>query len=170
MDAIAPNGNAARQHWMSVLAKASSTEILSAWNDLEAKPQYRFLRAPETGLVMVQARAGGTGQRFNFGEMTMTKCIVELDDGTHGHAYIAGSDPAHAEIAAVLDGVLQIAAADTPVDAPADAPADAPVDAPVMTRIIGPLAQTQGDRKRQQETKAAATRVDFFTLVRGEDE
>lgn len=154
MDGIAPDGNAARQHWMSVLAKASSSEILATWNDLEAKPQYRFLRAPETGLVMVQARAGGTGQRFNFGEMTMTKCIVELDVGTKGHAYIAGSDPAHAEIAAVLDGVLQNGVARSRV----------------MDDIISPLSREQGARKRQQETKAAATRVDFFTLVRGEDE
>lgn len=154
MDAIAPDGNAARQHWMSVLAKASSSEILAAWNDLEGKPQYRFLRAPETGLVMVQARAGGSGQRFNFGEMTMTKCIIELDDGTKGHAYIAGSDPAHAEIAAVLDGLLQTGTARHGM----------------MDNIIGRLARAQSVRKRQQEIKAAATRVDFFTLVRGEDE
>tara|TARA_R110000868_G_scaffold14669_4_gene67926 strand:+ start:3037 stop:3501 length:465 start_codon:yes stop_codon:yes gene_type:complete len=154
MDAIAPDGTAARQHWMSVMAKASSPEILDAWIRLRDKPEYRFLRAPETGLVMVQARAGGSGQRFNFGEMTMTKCIVELADGTMGHAYVAGSDPAHAEIAAVLDAVLQTDTADQSV----------------MSDIIMPLARKQGERRRDVETKTAATRVDFFTLVRGEDE
>ena len=154
MDAIAPDGTAARQHWMSVMAKASSPEILDAWIRLRDKPEYRFLRAPETGLVMVQARAGGSGQRFNFGEMTMTKCIVELADGTMGLAYVAGSDPAHAEIAAVLDAVLQTDTADQSV----------------MSDIIMPLARKQGERRRDVETKTAATRVDFFTLVRGEDE
>ena len=52
-------------------------------------------------------RAGGRGARFNFGEMTMTKCIVGLEAGTAGHAYIAGSDAAHAEMAAVMDAMLQ---------------------------------------------------------------
>ena len=89
-----------------------------------------------------------------FGEMTMTKCIVELADGTMGHAYVAGSDPAHAEIAAVLDAVLQ--AEDG--------------DGSVMEDIIAPLAGEQLNRRRTVETKTAATRVDFFTLVRGEDE
>lgn len=154
MDATAPASTAARQHWMSVLAKASSEEILDAWNNLAVKPDYHFLRAPETGLVMIQARAGGSGQRFNFGEMTMTKCIVELGDGTMGHAYVAGSDPAHAEIAAVLDAVLQTEDGDRSV----------------ADEIIAPLAGKQLNRRRSVETKTAATRVDFFTLVRGEDE
>ena len=154
MDAISPASTAARQLWMSVLAKASAGEILDAWNNLTVKPDYHFLRAPETGLVMIQARAGGSGQRFNFGEMTMTKCIVELADGTMGHAYVAGSDPAHAEIAAVLDAVLQAEDGDDSV----------------MEDIIAPLAGEQLNRRRTVETKTAATRVDFFTLVRGEDE
>lgn len=154
MDSVAPDSTAARQHWMSVLAKALPSEVLEAWNDLSEKPDYRFLRAPETGLAMIQARAGGSGRRFNFGEMTMTKCIVELDDGIMGHAYVAGSDPAHAEIAAVFDAVLQ-----------AGSNAQS-----VMKDIIEPLSRKQMDRRRGVEIKTAATRVDFFTLVRGEDE
>ena len=71
MDAVSPASTAARQHWMSVLAKATPTEILTAWDEMTGKPDYRFIRPPETGLVMVQARAGGSGQRFNYGEMTM---------------------------------------------------------------------------------------------------
>jgi len=154
MDATVPDSTAPRQYWMSVMAKASGGEMLNAWNDLSTRPAYRFVKAPETGLVMVQARAGGSGQRFNFGEMTMTKCIVELADGTHGHSYIAGSDPQHAEIAAVLDAVLQTCDAEKAV----------------MDEIIAPLARRQAGRRHTLETKTAATRVDFFTLVRGEDE
>jgi alpha-D-ribose 1-methylphosphonate 5-triphosphate synthase subunit PhnG len=154
MDATLPASTAARQHWMAVLAKATPTEILNAWDEMTGKPDYNFIRPPETGLVMVQARAGSSGQRFNFGEMTMTKCIVELEDGTAGHAYVAGSDPAHAEIAAVFDAVLQTATGHREI----------------MEKVVSPLRLNQVDRKRNVETKTAATRVDFFTLVRGEDE
>ena len=154
MDAVSPASTVARQHWMSVLAKATPPEILTAWDEMTGKPDYRFIRPPETGLVMVQARAGGSGQRFNFGEMTMTKCIVELEDGTAGHAYVAGSDPAHAEIAAVFDAVLQTAIGHREI----------------MEKVVSPLQRRQADRRRDVETKTAATRVDFFTLVRGEDE
>ena len=92
---------------MSALAQAEPPAVEAAWAALPAKPSYRLLRAPETGLVMVQGRAGGTGAPFNLGEMTVTRCSVELPDGTVGHAYVAGRDARHAETAAVLDALLQ---------------------------------------------------------------
>lgn len=144
----------ARQAWMAVLAKSPCEQLEEKWSALGDIPQYRFLKEPETGLVMVQARAGGCGSRFNFGEMTMTKCIVELDGGTAGHAYIAGSDTAHAEMAAVMDALLQ----------------EPDTRDRVMADIIIPLEQDQSKRKQKMQSKVAATRVDFFTLVRGEDE
>lgn len=145
---------AARQEWMAVLAKSQSRDLASKWETLEDIPPYRFLKEPETGLVMVQARAGGRGSRFNFGEITMTKCIVELEDGTAGHAYVAGSDTAHAEMAAVLDALLQM-------------PEN---QARLLAEIVHPLERDLTDRKLAAQSKTAATRVDFFTLVRGEDE
>lgn len=154
MDMLEATGPTARQHWMSVLAKADGDALRAAWNALPDKPGYRMLRPPETGLVMVQARAGGTGRRFNFGEMTMTRCVVTLDDGPAGHSYVAGSDTEHAEIAAVLDGMLQT---DTGYQA-------------VMTDIVTPLGQRRHAERQKTEAATAATRVDFFTLVRGEDE
>ena len=145
---------AARQAWMAVLAKSRSRDLADKWETLEDVPRYRFLKEPETGLVMVQARAGGSGSRFNFGEMTMTKCIVELEDGTAGHAYVAGSDPAHAEMAAVLDALLQVPDNQDRI----------------LADIVGPLQRDLANRKIEAQSKTAATRVDFFTLVRGEDE
>ena len=145
---------AARQHWMAVLARSKTPEITEKWNALTSVPDYRFLKPPETGLVMVQARAGGSGAKFNFGEMTMTKCIVELADGTAGHAYVAGSDAAHAEIAAVLDAMLQVPERRKQIE----------------DDVIDPLNESQVRRKQAIRSKTAATRVDFFTLVRGEDE
>jgi alpha-D-ribose 1-methylphosphonate 5-triphosphate synthase subunit PhnG len=143
----------ARRRWMSILAKAESDELATAWTQLGAVPDYRVLRGPEIGLVMVRGRAGGTGAPFNLGEMTVTRCTVELAEGAVGHAYVRGRRRRHAELAAVLDALLQ-----DPTRRPA-------LEADVLER----LAAEQAGRRRAAEVKAAATRVDFLTLVRGED-
>lgn len=70
-----------RQRWMKVLAKASLEDLEDAVQKTGSRPDYQFLRNPETGMVMVRARAGGTGQRFNLGEITVTRCVVRTDDG-----------------------------------------------------------------------------------------
>jgi len=36
--------------------------------------------------------------------------------------------------------------------------------------VIAPLAEQLAAARAEQQDKAAATRVDFFTLVRGEDQ
>jgi alpha-D-ribose 1-methylphosphonate 5-triphosphate synthase subunit PhnG len=138
---------------MGVLARARSEEVEGVWAELGGAPGYRVLRGPEVGLVMVRGRAGGTGGRFNLGEMTVTRCTVELPDGTVGHAYVAGRRGRHAEIAAVLDAILQ----------------DPGRRATVTTRVIEPLEASHAERRRIARARAAATRVEFLTLVRGED-
>ncbi len=143
----------ARRRWMSVLAKAESDELETVWTELGRVPDYRVLRGPEVGLVMVRGRAGGTGARFNLGEMTVTRCTVELADGAVGHAYVRGRRRRHAEIAAVVDALLQ----------------DPTVRARVGERVVERLAAEQAARRRTAEARSAATRVDFLTLVRGED-
>ena len=143
----------ARRRWMAILAKARSDDLEAAWAELGVVPDYRILRGPEIGLVMVRGRAGGTGTRFNLGEMTVTRCTVELGNNNVGHAYVRGRQRRHAELAAVLDAMLQ----------------DPARRADVEGRVIEPLAAEQADRRRTAEAKAAATRVEFLTLVRGED-
>jgi len=143
----------ARARWMSALAQAEPAAVEAAWARLAPEPVYRLLRAAETGLVMVRGRAGGTGAPFNLGEMTVTRCSVTLDDGRVGHAYVPGRDGRHAERAAVLDALLQDEGGRD-----------------VLERlIIEPLVAAR--RARQQETRArvAGTRVEFFTMVRGEE-
>jgi len=142
----------ARQHWMSVLALASREELERGWSDLPTRPDYRRLRGPEVGLVMVRGRAGGTGTRFNLGEMTVTRCSVELADGTTGHAYAGGRDRRHAELSAVFDALLQRD------------------DGGALRRtLLEPLARVQQARREAATARAAASRVEFFTMVRGED-
>ena len=142
-----------RRRWMSVLAQASGEEIEQAWQALPARPEYRVVRRPEVGLVMVRARAGGSGAPFNLGEMTVTRCTVDLPSGMAGHGYVAGRNVRHAELAAVFDALLQ-----DPLLAPG-----------LEESVIGQLEAVQLERRRRLTTRSALTRVEFFTLVRGDD-
>src|ERR1700676_5003636 len=114
----APDPHTARRHWMSVLARAPAEAIESALTGEGPLPVWTRVRGPETGLVMVRGRAGGSGSPFNLGEMTVTRCTVRLGSGVAGHAYIAGRDERRAELAAGADGLLEdpnTASRDSPV-------------------------------------------------------
>lgn len=141
-----------RQHWMGVLARAPLAALESAWEELAPKPEYIMLRQPETGLVMVQARTNGSGAPFNMGEMTLTRCAVSMET-TVGHAYVAGRSKRHAELAAVFDGLLQ----------------HAEKTEQVFESVIIPIEEQLVVKQKEEEQRVAATKVDFFTMVRGED-
>lgn len=143
----------ARARWMSALAQAGPVAVEAAWDRLESPPSYRLLRAAETGLVMVRGRAGGTGAPFNLGEMTVTRCSVALEDGRVGHAYVPGRDGRHAERAAVLDALLQDEAARERLE----------------RLVIGPLVAVRQAREEETRARVAGTKVEFFTMVRGEE-
>jgi alpha-D-ribose 1-methylphosphonate 5-triphosphate synthase subunit PhnG len=143
-------GASERRRWLSILAKAPSEDVIAAWDGLAERPDYRTLRAPEIGMVLVRGRMGGVGDAFNLGEMTVTRAAVRLDSGETGIGYVAGRNRRHAEIAAAVDAMMQ---------APALRPA---VDGAVVER----LASAQSDRRDAAARKAAATKVDFFTMVR----
>jgi alpha-D-ribose 1-methylphosphonate 5-triphosphate synthase subunit PhnG len=142
-----------RRRWMSVLALASTEELQARRAALADAPRYELLRPPEVGLVMVRGRAGATGARFNLGEMTVTRCSVQLANGTLGHAWVAGRDRRHAELAAVFDALLQ----------------DPAHNVALSAAVVEPLAQAQQARRQAAVARSAASRVDFFTMVRGED-
>jgi alpha-D-ribose 1-methylphosphonate 5-triphosphate synthase subunit PhnG len=146
---IAAPDTAERRRWMSVLARATAEEIERHLQDAPALPAHLMLRAPETGLVMVRGRAGGGGAPFNLGEMTVTRCTVRSADGLIGHAYVAGRDERQAELAARLDAALQDPARH-------DALAEA---------VIAPLAARQRATRDAARRRAAATRVEFFTMA-----
>ena len=101
---------------------------------------------------MVRGRAGGTGAPFNLGEMSVTRCTIQLADGTVGHAWVQGRDKAHATRAAIVDALMQGETADE-----------------VRGRVLVPLAEVAARRAATRRAKAAATKVEFFTMVRGED-
>lgn len=140
---------------MAVLACAAPEDLALLWKTAVGAdaPEVEYLRPAETGMVMTRGRAGGTGDRFNLGEMTVTRCSVRLVDGIVGHAYVSGRNKRHAELAAILDALLQREDS----------------GGHVRRTVIEPLAARQAARRAEQARKAAATRVEFFTLVRGED-
>lgn len=144
-----------RKQWMAVLAKADWEQLDTLWRQNKIKPKYELVRGPETGLVMAQGRMGGSGAPFNVGEITVTRCTVRLSDvEIVGHSYVMGRNQKHAETAALLDGLMQ----------------NPELSAQVSKEIIVPLKRVHAARRQNAEAKAAATKVDFFTLVRGEDD
>lgn len=138
-----------RQRWMGLLARAAPHDLSVLLPDL---PKYVLLRQPEVGAVMVCGRIGGTGLPFNLGEMTVTRCALRLACGTVGYAHVQGRDKAHALRAAAIDALLQTPEVET-----------------MKARILAPLAEAESAKRSLRAAKAAATKVEFFTLVRGED-
>ena len=138
-----------RKGWMSLLAKSATGRLADLMPDL---PDHALLRAPEVGAVMVRGRAGATGAPFNLGEMTVTRCSVRLSCGTVGHAWVQGRDKAHARRAAVVDALMQTEAAPE-----------------LSAQVLAPLQAEAQARREARAAKAVGTRVEFFTMVRGED-
>lgn len=141
-----------RKSWMSLLATADEARLRDLWAGFDRNPDHSWLRAPEAGGVMVRGRMGAAGAPFNLGEMTVTRCALTLADGTVGHGYVQGRSKAKAEIAAKIDAMMQTDAADD-----------------LHRTIPVPLLKAKEDHRMRRAAKAAATKVDFFTMVRGED-
>ena len=144
-----PDPTAARRRWMGVLARADAATLRARLAEAPPLPPHTRLRGPETGLVMARGRQGGDGAPFNLGEITVTRCSIRLQDGTVGHAYATGRDSAQAELAAVLDAALQ----------------DAGRRPALLAAVIEPLAAAQAARRAADAARAAATRVEFFTMA-----
>ena len=96
-----------RKNWLSILAKAKTKDLDECWRKVKNLPDYKLLRAPEIGGAMVQGRLGATGDSFNLGEMTVTRCSVQLETGEIGHGYIQGREKEAAKKVAVLDAIMQ---------------------------------------------------------------
>ncbi|NGN97208.1 phosphonate C-P lyase system protein PhnG [Grimontia sp. S25] len=142
-----------RHHWMSVLARADANALIAHWDNLSLTPQYQLVRAPEIGLAQVRARMGGTGNAFNMGDVTITRAVVRLESGELGYSYVTGRNKQHAELAAVADALMQTSAHDA-----------------LQQTLISPLAAEKAEQEQLRAREVATSKVDFFTMVRGEDE
>lgn len=143
-----------RQHWMSVLAKSVCQDLEDFFAKLDNPPNYVFLRKPEIGLALVRGRMGGTGRRFNLGELTLTRCTVQTDSGIIGHGYVLGRKPRQAQLAAIFDALFQ----------------DADQQEPFLEGMLAALEDSLRQKQEQISRESDTSRVNFFTLVRGEDQ
>lgn len=142
--------NQRRQRWLSVLAKAPEARLSELWSNVGTVPPYKVLRRPEIGLVMVKGRISGSGAPFAAGEMTVTRAAVQLESGELGVSYVGGRHPRQAEIVAVIDALCQ----------------HPDWQQALEETIVAPLAREAEARRQATRARAAATKVDFFTVAR----
>lgn len=142
-----------RRAVLSTLAQAKRAELAEPLAQFWPNLPTRTLRKPEIGLVMVRGRMGGDGAPFNLGETTVSRAVIALETGEHGYGQVLGRDTQQARLIAILDALWQRDDAREQVEAT--------VLTPIRTRLSA--------EKQQKRAETAATKVDFFTLVRGED-
>ncbi len=140
-----------RKAAMQVLARSASAEIAERL-DAVVLPPHENLREPENGLVMVRGRIGGDGAPFNIGEATVSRAAVQLASGEIGFGYVLGRDGDKARMIALCDALIQSRDYGPAIEA----------------QVVAPLRAMMTARRDQRAAEAAATRVDFYTMVRGE--
>lgn len=144
---------ASRSTLMRSCAFASDAELAAAVSALGPLPPVAELRAPEVGLAMLRGRIGGDGAPFNVGEATVTRAAVRLESGETGLSYLLGRRPEAARVAALIDALGQCAE----------------WRPRLQSALVEPVSARIARERAEQRAATAATRVDFFTLVRGED-
>lgn len=152
MTSPAPDPVAPRQHWLAVLAQARRADLAVHGQRVLADYRFEPLRAPESGLVMLRARASNSGGRFNLAEATVTRCALryrpEGAPASVGVGYVLGRDEARAQWVAALDALLQ-------------QPAQ---QALLMKEVIEPLQAMRARQLAEEHARVAPSRVQFFTL------
>jgi alpha-D-ribose 1-methylphosphonate 5-triphosphate synthase subunit PhnG len=152
--------SAKRRAWMAVLARTPRADLEAALeralHGLPA-PAYDWLRPPEIGLAMVRGRVGGSGDPFNLGEATVTRATLRLRAPDNAGAAVGvachlGRDRRRAELAALADALLQMPEH----------------HAALHRHLVEPFAAQQAARRAARQQDAASTRVEFFTMVRGD--
>jgi alpha-D-ribose 1-methylphosphonate 5-triphosphate synthase subunit PhnG len=142
---------ARRKAAMTVLAHSDAAAIAERLGAIRV-PAHEALREPENGLVMVRGRIGGDGAPFNLGEATVSRAAVRLATGEIGFGYTLGRDLEKARMIALCDAMVQSREL-----------ADL-----VETNVLAPLRSAMLAGRERRSAEVAATRVDFYTMVRGE--
>lgn len=140
-----------RRDAMSVFAHSPTERILACLGALDVPP-YEAARQPESGLVIVRGRIGGDGVPFNLGEASVSRAAVRLASGELGFGYVLGRDGEKARLIALCDALIQNSGFKTDIE----------------QKVVAPLRRELEATRNQQAAETAATRVDFYTLVRGE--
>ena len=136
---------------MAVLAHSDAAAIAGHLGTI-AVPVHESLREPENGIVMVRGRIGGDGAPFNLGEATVSRAAVRLASGEVGFGYTLGRDHDKARMIALCDALIQTSDHANAVEA----------------QVLAPLRARMMSERSRRAAETAATRVDFYTMVRGE--
>lgn len=142
-----------RKRRFAILSQAPNKVFANLWSAMGLDPEFEILRGPETGLVSLRGRIGGGGAPFPFGDATATRATVKLKDGRIGHSALLGRNAPRVTIAAVVDALCLNSADEERIE----------------REFIAPLADAISQHDKKMSAQAAATKVDFFTMVRGED-
>ena len=151
--APAPGEPNDRQRLMRICSQASTAELSAAVEQLAPLPAIEIVRQPEVGLIMLRGRIGGDGAPFNVGEATMTRAVVRITSGELGFSYLLGRSLERARLAAIVDALGQSSRFRDRLE----------------TVLVAPVIRRVQAERSVQRALTAATRVQFFTLVRGED-
>jgi alpha-D-ribose 1-methylphosphonate 5-triphosphate synthase subunit PhnG len=136
-----------------VVSKSPGDAVRELWAKLAPDIRFSVLRGPEYGSVMLRGRVGGGGAAFNLGEATVTRASVQTETGAVGHFMTLGRDKEKARIGALIDAMAQ----------------DPEHETAIERAIIAPLRERLRLADERKRSEVAATKVDFFTMVRGED-
>lgn len=142
-----------RRGVMATLARAKAHELSEPLAVIADIPDCEDLRPAQIGLVMLRGRVGGSGAPFNLGEATVTRAAVRLESGQVGYSYLLGRQPETAKLAAICDALWQHPAFRERVEA----------------RVLSPIRARLEEEGALQRARTAATKVEFFTMLRGED-
>jgi alpha-D-ribose 1-methylphosphonate 5-triphosphate synthase subunit PhnG len=145
------SAQARRKAAMATLAHSDGAEIAARLEAITV-PEHENLREPESGLVMVRGRTGGDGAPFNLGEATVSRAAVRLASGEMGFGYALGRDRRKAQMIALCDAMIQSADHADEIE----------------TQVLAPLRAVITAERSRKAAETAATRVDFYTMVRGE--
>jgi alpha-D-ribose 1-methylphosphonate 5-triphosphate synthase subunit PhnG len=139
-----------RPEWISIFSKTNESLLKNSLDHINFKENYDVLLGPEIGSIMIQGRAGGTGDKFNLGEATLTKCIVKFQEKT-GYSYHLGRNLIKSEYGAILDALMQIES--------------------YHSKLLIYVKEFQ-EQIQKEKIKIIAdsseSKVDFFTMVRGD--
>ena len=142
-----------RQAWLRTLALADASLLARLADPVLADYRFDSLRAPETGLVLLRARIGGDGDRFNLGEATISRCVLKHLTPDHralaGVGHVLGRDLDRARRVAALDALLQ----------------REDLHGALAAALLQPMAADTARRQAAERAATEATRVRFFTLM-----
>jgi alpha-D-ribose 1-methylphosphonate 5-triphosphate synthase subunit PhnG len=149
----------ARQQWLRTLSCAPPDELDSLLAPMLRTTDTKStvtessmitLRKPEVGLALVSGRTGGTGEPFGLGEITVTRCVVQVGTAM-GVGYVKGRAAMHAQNVAAADALLQTDRYEE-----------------FVREVIVPLDAARQRREHLRATSVETSRVQFLTMVRGE--